>query len=82
MMYWWNGSAWGFLMMTGSMVLFWGLVVGAIVLIIRAATSSPRQQALTTDPRRILAERFARGEIDETEYRARLAALGGGLQGG
>jgi putative membrane protein len=76
MMHWWYVSGWGSVLTAVSMVVFWGLVVGAIVLIVRAvgadSTSTPPADA---DPRQILAQRFARGEIDETDYRNRLAAL-------
>ena len=37
--------------------------------------------ATGTAPEQILAERFARGEIDEGEYRARLAVLRGPAEG-
>jgi putative membrane protein len=67
----------------GMMVLFWVAVIFGIVALIRYAGwggqrwggqrggESPEPAA----PERLLAERFARGEIDEQEYRQRLAAL-------
>ncbi len=64
--------AWAGLMMFGSM-LFWlglgALIVFAIVRLTRPA--DPRG-----DPRRILDERLARGEIDAAEYEARRTVLG------
>lgn len=80
MMYWGYGSGWGYLVMAVSMVLFWGLVIGGIVWAVRA-TTGPRASGAGPDPRTILAERFARGDIDETEYRGRLNALGGAPPG-
>lgn len=74
MMYWGYGSGWGYALMAVSMVVFWGLVIGAIVLVVRATAPT---RAAGPDPQQILADRFARGEIDETEYRARLGALRG-----
>ncbi|NUT36645.1 MAG: SHOCT domain-containing protein [Hamadaea sp.] len=77
MMYWGNGSGWGMVLMTVSMVAFWGLLIAALVLLVRSvggagqSTTSPGGP----DPRRILAERYARGEIDEQEYHSRLAGL-------
>jgi len=60
--------------------LFWvAVAVGVFYLLRRrmmtdaaatAATSSPMSRA-----RAVLAERFARGEIDEDEYHTRMAAL-------
>lgn len=41
-------------------------------------TASGRNSGLTTaGPRQILAERYARGEIDDDEYHRRLATLTG-----
>ncbi|WIX98032.1 SHOCT domain-containing protein [Amycolatopsis mongoliensis] len=83
MMFWYgNGmNEWGYVLMTVSMVLFWGLVILGIVVMIRylAQASQRRGKAGTPrlTPERLLAERFARGEIDEPEYRTRLATLQG-----
>jgi putative membrane protein len=35
----------------------------------------PRRRAEPVDPTRVLAERFARGEIDEAEYAHRLSVI-------
>lgn len=77
MMYWGDGSGWGMFVMTLSMVAFWGLLIAAVVLVVRGTGggTGTRTPEAGPDPRRILAERFARGEIDEQEYRARLNAL-------
>lgn len=77
----WLGAAIG-------MIAFWGLVLFLGALAFRALTSGnhthaaddaddARARPSPADPRLILAARFARGEIDEDEYRHRLAALGG-----
>ena len=74
---WWYGNGMGgwsvALMMIGTL-LPWALVVlGGVALLRhgaraqRAATPGPRPT-----PEQLLAERFARGEIDEQEYRSRL----------
>ena len=42
-----------------------------------AAPPPPRTPASPGTPEQLLAERFARGEIDEEEYRHRLAVLRG-----
>ena len=72
-------SAWGWVGMTVGMVAFWALVIGAVVWLVRGLSrGNERPDALSSpDPRQVLAERFARGEIDETEYRERLAVLSG-----
>lgn len=79
MMYW-NGDmgVWGFIMMALSFVLFWGAVVTAIILFTRSMSHGNRgydRRVGNGSAESILAERFARGEIDETEYASRLAAL-------
>ncbi|RAY11446.1 SHOCT domain-containing protein [Actinomadura craniellae] len=53
--------------------LFWvAVAVGAFWLLRRrSAPADPRAGA-----RAVLAERYARGEIDEDEYRSRLVVLG------
>lgn len=81
MMYWGNGmGGWGYVLMTVSMLLFWGLLIAGIVLLVRYVGGDRRQPPLTTarpDPRSLLAERFARGEINEDEYGQRLNVLNG-----
>ncbi|WP_417809725.1 SHOCT domain-containing protein [Thioclava sp.] len=68
----WGGGNWMFggLMM----VVFWGLIIGLIVLVVRGfsgrSDGAAGQSALD-----ILKERYARGEIDEEEYERRKAKL-------
>jgi putative membrane protein len=80
-MFWYDHdlSGWGWVGMTIGMVLFWGLVITAIVLLVRGVVrrEQPTAAAPPADAEQLLAERFARGEIDEAEYRDRLAALRG-----
>jgi putative membrane protein len=64
---------WGLGMMLG-MLVFWGLVVVALVLGIRWLL---RQGPGRDDAMRVLRERYARGEIDREEYMARKRDLGG-----
>ena len=42
---------------------------------IEARSTSTRKQRHPVDPEQVLAERFARGEIDEIEYAQRLSVL-------
>lgn len=72
-------SGWGYTGMVIAMVLFWVLVIVGIIALIRY-TAFPAQAALAPRPHsesaeQVLAMRFARGEIDETEYQQRLAVL-------
>ncbi|WP_030748860.1 SHOCT domain-containing protein [Streptomyces griseus] len=83
-MMFWNGdgmNGWGWFAMSAGMILFWGLLITALVLIFRVldrAAERPSRQGGPTGPERILGERLARGEIDEEEYRRRLSALRSG----
>ena len=80
-MMWYGGWGWGgWIMMAVVMVLFWGGLITAIVLAVRALAgggSTPTQNGPWVSPRAedLLTERFARGEIDEDEFRQRMTAL-------
>jgi putative membrane protein len=75
-MIWYGGNMgwWGYAAMGIGMVLFWALVVGGLVLLIRAATTDTTVQPRAT-AEQILAARFAHGEITEYEYQDRLHLL-------
>ncbi|WP_200951909.1 hypothetical protein [Arthrobacter sp. Soil736] len=80
MMYWdGNMGVWGYILMGVSFVLFWGAIITAIILFARSmGAGSRRYEGGGTGPgvaENLLAERFARGEIDESEYTARLTTL-------
>lgn len=72
-MMWWNGDwSWaGWLAMTVSMLAFWGLVIWAVLAIVRGSGDRPG----AVDPERTLAERFARGDISVEEFHDRLETL-------
>jgi putative membrane protein len=71
----WYGGDWGWaswILMTVGMVAFWALVITAVVLAVRYL-AGPRGTAAAAEG--VLDQRFARGEIDENEYRQRLSLL-------
>jgi putative membrane protein len=81
---WWDGhmsGGWWIVMMVG-MILFWALVVVALVWLIRSgpelfgARSDEREQA-RPDALEILERRLAEGEISVEEYKERRAVLTG-----
>lgn len=80
-MFWYGHDMnwWGYAGMTIGMVLFWALLIVGIVALIRYSLgnreNSPISRSQTPSPEQILADRFARGDINETEYRERLAVL-------
>lgn len=55
-------------------VLFWLALVASVVVL---QCTYWRHRAATVGGRRVLAERFARGEIDEAEYESRVRTLRG-----
>jgi putative membrane protein len=70
-----NGmGGWGLGLMTAGNVLIWVLVVVGVLALVRHlsrnASATPRATA-----EELLAERFARSEINEQEYRDRLDVL-------
>jgi putative membrane protein len=79
MMFWFdhNVSGWGWFAMTLGMVAFWGLIITAVVMFVRAVGPASTTSAPPSSPEQILAERFARGEIDQDEYHRNLATLRG-----
>ncbi|GAA2804259.1 SHOCT domain-containing protein [Saccharopolyspora taberi] len=77
-MHYWDGDdagPWGFVFMSVSMLLFWALILVAIIALVRYLGRTGRADRGTESAEALLAERFARGEIDEEEYRGRLRAL-------
>ncbi|MGV0991129.1 MAG: SHOCT domain-containing protein [Candidatus Nanopelagicales bacterium] len=85
MMFWSDHdmSGWGYTGMVIGMVLFWALIIVGIVALIRFSTGATQTRAIGQPqsrgdyetPEQLLAGRFARGEVDEAEYRQRLEVL-------
>ena len=69
----------GWLAMTLIVVVSVGLVAAATVAVVRGMRPADRGTGTgrftADDPERVLADRFARGEIDVEEYKARLRTL-------
>ena len=73
--HWYGEMGWGgWVAMIVAMALLWGLLIAAVVAMVRNPGSDNSHQG-RADPLRVLDERFARGEIDEGEYRDRKRAL-------
>lgn len=79
MMHWGGGmGSWGVLLMAMGSVLFWALVVVGVVVLVRYAGRGIQPAALSDQSPtslQVLADRFARGEIDKDEYTWRLQVL-------
>lgn len=78
MMYGWGGGGW--LIMTVTVILFWAALIVTIALSIRYLTGGAGRGGREGNPptrsaEDVLAERFARGEIDIEDYRTRTALL-------
>jgi uncharacterized membrane protein/Zn-dependent protease with chaperone function len=75
----WGWGSW--LLTTGTTIVFWALVITAVVLLARYLLSlsqrptSTRHAAGPSNAEQLLAERYARGEIDDDEYQRRLGLL-------
>lgn len=89
MMGWYHDGGFGageWIAMIAIMTVFWGLVVGAGVLIFRGGgfnggrpdETRRADRTRDRDPMDILDERFARSELDLEEYEARRAVLRAG----
>lgn len=81
MMFWYDHDmgGWGYAGMGIGMVLFWALIIVGIVALVRFSGRSQQnarpQPSEVAAPEEVLAARFARGEISDTEYRERVAVL-------
>lgn len=78
-MHWYGNHMYfgGWWLMMLVFMIFWALVIGAALLYWRPKRPDEQtsHRAVRKDPFAILDERFARGEIEETEYFSRIEAL-------
>ncbi len=73
-------SGWGYALGITSMILFWGLLTLAIAAAVRYLGRDRGGRGAASPPapptaEQVLADRFARGEIDEAEFVNRRNAL-------
>jgi putative membrane protein len=73
-MYWHGGAmgGWGFAWMLFNALVLWALLAAGGLLLWRALRGP---EPAGDPPERLLAQRFARGEIDDDEYRRRLDVI-------
>lgn len=72
MMYWNGDGNWAvWVAMTASMMIFWVVIAW----IAYTSLNQPVTAHVARTPEDILAERFARGDIDDDEYQRRSVAL-------
>ncbi|KQY25291.1 hypothetical protein ASD16_07665 [Cellulomonas sp. Root485] len=83
-MMWWGHGGWGasaWVTMALTMLVLWGLVAALVVWIMRSVSSDRATLGdagrTPPSPDSVLADRFARGEIDESEFIRRRDALHG-----
>ena len=72
--YGYGSGGWGYVFMMGSSILFWVLLALGAVALVRYLARDGRQVPRPT-PAQVLAERLARGEIDDAEYTRRVETL-------
>ena len=70
-----GGAWWAWLIGAVVLLILVGLVVFAVVRMTAASGSTPTKATERRSAEDLLAERLARGEIDEAEYRSRRDAL-------
>jgi putative membrane protein len=81
MMMWYSGDwGWGsWVLMTVAMVVFWALLITAVVLVVRYLASLRAGAAdptwVSNSAEDLLAQRYARGEIDDDAYQQRVTLL-------
>jgi putative membrane protein len=84
MMYWYgDGSHWWMLVLTILFVVpLWIAIAIAIVAVSKSdrTSANPPNASMRPSPEALLAERFASGELDETEYLHRLSVLHPGVK--
>lgn len=76
----WNGGyGWGWIIGAVVVIGLFALLITAIVMAVRLTVAGRHSDAGSSQQMRgaenMLAERFARGEIDEDDYRRRMTAL-------
>ena len=71
MMYGWHDGGWGIVWM----ILSWGVIVALVWAAVRAFAPTAIGASRSARPKDVLAERFAKGEIDAEEYQERLRVL-------
>jgi putative membrane protein len=77
----WNGGyggGWSWVITAVVLTLFFAVVSTAIVVAVRHLSAGGRrtdQEGAARSAEDVVAQRFARGEIDDTEYRQRMTAL-------
>lgn len=74
-MWWGHGFSWGWMLFGGlMMLLFWGGLIALVVLVVRGLSGptntagSSSSEVTSNTALDILKERYARGEITQTEY--------------
>lgn len=78
---WHGGWGWGgWTLMAIAMVLVWAAMIAAVVFAVRylasnRTTAPTRQGPSPIQAEDVLAQRYARGEIDDEEYRRRVELL-------
>jgi putative membrane protein len=80
MMYWGAGMGpWGYVLMSVTTLVFLGLVIAIAVILVRSVggVRPTIGAAPAPDAWKVLATRYARGEIDEAEFQRRLTVLSG-----
>ena len=71
MMYGWHGGGWGIVWM----ILSWGVIIALVWAALHAFAGDGERREPSRTAKDVLAERFAKGEIDADEYGERSRVL-------
>lgn len=84
MMGWYGGSmdAADWVAMSVMMIVFWGGLAALVVWVVRSLRPAAADTPARTDADALLAERFARGELDSEEFARSRELLHSGVPGG
>lgn len=64
----WGDYGWGMGFGWVFMIIFWAVVILAVVYLVKAVVVSPRREGRGETPLDILKRRYARGEITKEEF--------------
>lgn len=71
-----HNMMWGVGLFGGfMMLLFWGAIITLVVIAVRSLLKSSDASSTAEDALELLKQRYAKGEIDEDEYRKRKSTL-------
>ena len=63
-----SGDVFWVILSIAAFIVFWGLLIGGVILVARAVTRGPKPAASRDPAIEALRTRYARGDIDDAEF--------------